>query len=252
MRRPSGSSSMRREVASGVSGLGYELFARMVAKEPGDERVQAQLYYLKSMQRPDGSWRVRRQPSAAHVRRLHADRVHHPCARHVRPSRARSRHQAAHRSGPGMAARGEASDHSGARVPSPWLDVVEGRCRRIRQAMASLQQLQQQDGGWSQLAAMESDAYATGVALYAMSQAGLSTKDASYQAGLRRLIGTQAADGTWHVKIAVPAVSAVFRERLPLRSRPVDFGSRRRVRHDRHRGGGRAVARRLPVACAAR
>jgi hypothetical protein len=47
---------------------------------------------------------------------------------------------------------------------------------------------------------MSTDAYASGMALYAMYQAGMSTKDRAYQAGLGFLLNTQAADGTWHVK----------------------------------------------------
>jgi hypothetical protein len=43
---------------AGVAGLGYELFARAIAREAADARVHAQIYYLKSMQRADGSWRA--------------------------------------------------------------------------------------------------------------------------------------------------------------------------------------------------
>ena len=185
---------------SGVSGLGYELFARIVAKEPGDERVQAQLYYLKSMQRPDGSWRVPGNrppltfddftPTAFVIRALDTfGRPAHAAETRQRIDRARAWL---------LAAKPQTTQERAFHLLGlTWSKADAGA---IRQAMASLQQLQNKDGGWSQLASMESDAYATGVALYAMSQAGLSTKDASYQAGLRRLIGTQAADGTWHVK----------------------------------------------------
>ena len=63
-----------------------------------------------------------------------------------------------------------------------------------------LLQTQRADGGWAQLAEMESDAYATGSALVALHQAGgLATNDPRYLKGLRYLVSTQLADGSWHV-----------------------------------------------------
>jgi ankyrin repeat protein len=60
---------------------------------------------------------------------------------------------------------------------------------------------QQKDGGWSQLPGMESDAYSTGEALVALREAGgILTSDPVYQRGLRFLLGTQRADGSWYVK----------------------------------------------------
>jgi hypothetical protein len=62
---------------------------------------------------------------------------------------------------------------------------------------------------------MSSDAYATGLALYAMSQAGLSATDAAYQRGLRYLLDTQAADGTWHVKTRALPIQPYFETGYP-------------------------------------
>ena len=82
-------------------------------------------------------------------------------------------------------------------------------------AAADLRSQQRSDGGWSQHAAMPTDAYATGMALYAMYQAGVSPTDAAYQAGLRYLLRTQAADGTWHEN-ASAADSTVLETGYPL------------------------------------
>jgi hypothetical protein len=60
---------------------------------------------------------------------------------------------------------------------------------------------QREDGGWSQLTGMASDAYSTGEVLVALREgAGLATNDLAYQRGLRFLLKTQEADGSWHVK----------------------------------------------------
>jgi ankyrin repeat protein/mono/diheme cytochrome c family protein len=59
---------------------------------------------------------------------------------------------------------------------------------------------QRKDGGWAQLPKLESDAYATGQALYALSRAAKHpTTNRDWQNGLRFLLGTQYDDGSWHV-----------------------------------------------------
>jgi hypothetical protein len=60
---------------------------------------------------------------------------------------------------------------------------------------------QRDDGGWAQLATLESDAYATGKALFALREARvIKTSDAAYQQGVRYLLRTQTEDGSWFVK----------------------------------------------------
>ena len=73
----------------------------------------------------------------------------------------------------------------------------EARQKAARQLLAD----QREDGGWAQLPAMTSDAYATGEVLIALREgAGLATSDPVYQRGLRFLLKTQKPDGSWHVK----------------------------------------------------
>lgn len=60
--------------------------------------------------------------------------------------------------------------------------------------------LQNRDHGWSQLPTMGSDAYATGQALYALSEAGLADLHReAYQNGLNYLLQTQEDNGAWVV-----------------------------------------------------
>jgi len=65
-------------------------------------------------------------------------------------------------------------------------------------AAGELQKLQSARGGWAQLADYPLDAYSTGEALYALSEAGLSS-DARWRRGINFLLSAQAPDGTWHV-----------------------------------------------------
>jgi ankyrin repeat protein len=59
---------------------------------------------------------------------------------------------------------------------------------------------QRNDGGWSQLPTLHSDAYATGQALYALTRAAKHPlADRAWQRGLRFLLATQHEDGSWYV-----------------------------------------------------
>lgn len=66
--------------------------------------------------------------------------------------------------------------------------------------IGAIRHQQRNDGGWAQLPALGSDAYATGQALYALAQfLEDPMADPAWRRGLRFLLETQGEDGTWHV-----------------------------------------------------
>lgn len=83
-----------------------------------------------------------------------------------------------------------------------------------------IKERQNEDGGWSQTTDMASDAWATGQALYALSHAGVKSKESVISRAHAFLIKTQREDGSW-----------------PMTSRP------------RARGGERAKNL-IPITCA--
>ncbi len=79
-----------------------------------------------------------------------------------------------------------------------WTYAAANDWQRAAQPLLATQR---EDGGWSQLSTLHSDAYATGEVLYALHEgAGLPISDPAYQRGLRFLLKTQEADGSWRVK----------------------------------------------------
>jgi len=71
----------------------------------------------------------------------------------------------------------------------------------ITAAAKELAAMQRADGGWAQFASLPTDAYATGQALYALNVAGrMATSDPLYAKGVKYLLNTQAADGSWLVR----------------------------------------------------
>jgi hypothetical protein len=103
------------------------------------------------------------------------------------------------------------------RVFRLWLlksaDAAEAK---IREAAQELSQAQRADGGWAQLAGMESDAYATGTALVALHQAGgMAVSDPVYQRGMKWLLQSQLPDGSWHVRTRSKPIQTFYESGYP-------------------------------------
>jgi len=80
------------------------------------------------------------------------------------------------------------------------LELIGAKADTIQSAADELAKTQRDDGGWSQIDKLDSDAYATGSVLAALHQAGgLATTDDVYRRGVKFLLKTQKDDGSWHV-----------------------------------------------------
>jgi len=79
-----------------------------------------------------------------------------------------------------------------------WADADAVTIRRVALALIAEQR---PDGGWAQMAAVESDAYATGQAMVALATSGaLTSTHAAWQRGTAFLLRTQLDDGSWLVR----------------------------------------------------
>ena len=86
----------------------------------------------------------------------------------------------------------------------------------MRDTTRTLLTLQRNDGGWSQLPTLQSDAYATGLVLTALAESGsLSTNDAVYLRGTRFLLDTQLGDGSWFVRSRAIPIQPYFESGFP-------------------------------------
>ena len=81
----------------------------------------------------------------------------------------------------------------------------------IRKAAGELLAAQRADDGWGQLPSMASDAYATGLSMFALNETGRpSGADAAIQRATKFLVSTQRADGSWHVRSRAPKFQPYF------------------------------------------
>ena len=69
---------------------------------------------------------------------------------------------------------------------------------------------QRDDGGWAQLDAMKSDAYATGQTLCVLLMTGMAPTDPVCRRGIEYLLKTQRDDGSWFVKSRSKPVQVYF------------------------------------------
>lgn len=94
-----------------------------------------------------------------------------------------------------------------------WAGAAESA---IRQAANDLIESQRPDGGWAQLANLESDAYATSQALYALHTAGgVPVDHEAYQRGAAYLLDKQLDDGSWRVSTRTFPFQAYFEGGFP-------------------------------------
>jgi ankyrin repeat protein len=96
------------------------------------------------------------------------------------------------------------------------LEWAGGNAAKVSALGKALAGAQHADGGWSQNANLASDAFATGEALYALQEAGaLAASDAAYRKGVKFLMDTQCADGSWYVRSRAPKFQPYFQSGFP-------------------------------------
>lgn len=192
------------EVTPGVSWL----FAGMVSNnDSANEATAAAAMVLARQQSPDGSWtfslpRVPMQSSFATFTALsvRALQRYGPKAQseEIQGRIAKAKEWL-------QGATGKTIDDMAFRLMGlKW----SGATMEERQsAIEALKAAQLEDGGWAQMPNRSSDAYATGMAIYALRIAGgLEANDPIVEKGASYLIRTQDDDGSWFVnKRAIPA-----------------------------------------------
>jgi ankyrin repeat protein len=86
----------------------------------------------------------------------------------------------------------------------------------LEKSAAALIKEQHSDGGWAQNPYLQSDAYATGLVLSTLYQAGfLKPSDDAYQSGVHYLLDEQRADGSWCVRSRSPKLQPYFQSAFP-------------------------------------
>jgi hypothetical protein len=203
-------------IPGGSDTISYILVGLQAVGYVPDEATDALAYYLLGRQRPDGRWPVQaeRPPLESSdievtAMSLRALQAYAPKAQEAKYDRA-------------------------VRLAAAWLEAAQpqstedrafqllgfawaGTARELRmRAGQALLKEQKQDGGWSQIPSLASDAYATGQAMVALKTAGIVDASApQYRRGVRFLLNSQLEDGSWFVRSRAIPFQPYFESGFP-------------------------------------
>lgn len=199
-----------KDVPGGDITTGYALWALSeVGLEPG-ETTAAMIQFLEVRQKPEGNWvsSANRPPieaskftaTAFAVGALGGRFSPEPAA--LIPLMKRQAATWFERAEP------ESTEDLAMRL---WGMSLAGRSNaQLDPYRKALLEAQRDDGGWAQLATMSSDAYATGLALFTLSETGFRADDPAYRRGVEWLLKYQREDGAWLVETRSRPVQTFF------------------------------------------
>ena len=183
-----------------LSGVAWELFDLGMNRVPASPYTDAVVHYVKAMQTAKGNWRTnegRRPPMTAGDFQATALALY-AIKNYGRPADRAENDQAIARAAAWLETAKPLTTQDRA---FHLLGMAWSKSNGAANAAKALVATQRDDGGWSQLATLDSDAYATGEALYALHVGGsVPTSAPAYRKGVKYLLNTQATDGSWHVK----------------------------------------------------
>jgi hypothetical protein len=112
-------------------------------------------------------------------------------------------------------AKAKTNDEAGMQIAGLfWAGGNQAKVQALAKALVGAQRA---DGGWGQNRNLASDAYATGESLWALHETGaLKVSDAAYQKGVKFLLDTQWADGSWYVRSRAAKFQPYFQSGFPF------------------------------------
>jgi len=183
---------------------------------PPNEATDAMAVYLMRQQAADGSWKplTHRPPSEYSAIAITAYNVYALQA-YAPPGLRKEAREKISRARDWLTKSRPTSvqEHASRLLGLKWTGARRGQ---IHIQAKALVELQQPDGGWAQLPTLPKDAYATGLALFALNRGGdLPPDNDVYKRGVEFLLQTQQADGSWFVKSRAHGFQPYFESGFP-------------------------------------
>lgn len=180
---------------------GYVAMDLTGAGEPASYITDAMVHMLVTIQHPDGHWSryIPRPPIQASDITATASALH-MIQSYIIPAR-RMELEASVQRARAWLAKAEAETNEERAHQLLGLAWADEQPSTLKPLAEKLIQHQHADGGWGQLAGLESDAYGTGQSLFALMEAAKIAPDhPAVRRGLDFLRRAQLADGTWYVR----------------------------------------------------
>ena len=207
---------MDEPLADAPINLGTGLAGLAAVGHKADALTEAMVWYLAAVQEKDGSWRCDdfRPPIedgqipavALSLRALQLYPIH------GREAEFRTRVERA----AAWLARAEAGTPNRLAYKLLGLSWSGSHAAEQRRVARSILSAQRPDGGWAQLSGLESDAWATGQALFALQESrAQKIDDPVCERGIAFLLRTQFTDGSWFVRSRTWPFQPYFDSRFP-------------------------------------
>ena len=196
--------------------ISYILLGLAAEKHPADAATDALARFVLHQQRADGHWDllahrppIESTPVQVTAMSMRALQIYGPA-----PLKAQS--EAAIRRAAAWLVKVQPATNEERAFRLLGLHWSKAGSKEIQAAAKDVIAHQRPDGGWSQLATLESDAYATGQSLFALAESGaVQPKHAAYGRGVAFLLKTQMSDGSWFVKSRALPIQPHFEAGFP-------------------------------------
>lgn len=196
--------------------VSYILLGMAAERYPADTATDAMARFLKGKQLPDGHW----EP-LAHRPPLEASNVEVTAAsmrglQLYAPAPLRGEYDKAVKLAATWLANTPPATLDDRAFQLLGLAWAQASRAAVQKSARELIVTQRSDGGWSQLSTIPSDAYATGLAVFALRESGAAAaSDPAVKRGIQFLLNTQLADGSWYVKTRAIPLQPFFDSGFP-------------------------------------
>lgn len=196
----------------------YSLLAMAAERYPANNVTDTLVSYIAGFQRRDGAWRLGGIPRApleeSEIARTAL--AMHSLQLYGIPGRKSELDERIARASRWLLQAKPATNDDAAMLMM-GLHWAGAAASRVKSAGQTVLARQHADGGWGQNANLGSDAYATGESLWALREAGVAgVNDQAYQRGVKYLLDTQWADGSWYVRSRAVKFQPYFQSGFPF------------------------------------
>ena len=206
-------------IPGGQDTISYILAGLAAGNYPADAATDALARYLKNSQGADGGWRIAASGGSRppiESSNIEVTALSMRALQLYAPAIQRAAYQKSIRLASGWLLRAQARSTEDRVYQLLGLHWAGGTKEILRKAVRPLLSEQRASGGWAQLATLSPDAYATGQALVALRECGIvAVTDRAYQRGVKFLLDSQLADGSWHVTSRAIPVQPFFDSDFP-------------------------------------
>jgi ankyrin repeat protein len=197
--------------------IGYILLGLSAEGYPADEGTDAMALFLMRQQSLNGQWHILAHRPPIESNDIEVTAVALRALQVYAPKTLRASSLAAMDRAAAWLGAAEARTTEERVFQLLGLKWAHAETSRVERAARGLVTMQRGDGGWSQLPTLESDAYATGQALFALVETGMrSANDAVYRRGAAFLLSTQTPQGAWWVQSRAIPVQPYFETGFPF------------------------------------